>query len=72
MVDYPADEFFEDYDILPHCGSKVYVFSDSKLAEVCLVHPTVTAHLISCDAFVNMGVDPMANWFTSALEPSSS
>ena len=28
MVDYPADEFFEDYDILPHCGSKVYVFSD--------------------------------------------
>ena len=67
LPDIQGDYFFEDYDTLPLCGSKVYRFEDSKLAETVLIHPESGGILLSCDAYVNMGPDPMANFLTKTL-----
>lgn len=63
-----ADHYFEDGQKASPCGSKLRILKNSKLKEAVLIHPSAGGTLISCDAFVNMGPDPMANWLTNTLQ----
>ena len=67
IPNYPADELIESDQELPPCHSKLRIIKGLKVAEAVIVHPDQGGTLISCDAFVNMGPDAMANWLTRNL-----
>lgn len=64
---YSPDFYFDDYKELPMLNAKVQVLQNSKVPEAFIITPGNGGCLHSCDAFVNMGYDPGANWLTTNL-----
>ena len=67
IKDLRVSEYLDEFDKLPFCSSRVSIIASSKIAEAILIYPGGEGSLISCDAFVNMKEDPMANWLTRNL-----
>ncbi len=67
LPEYKADYFFNEYSVLPFMKIKVIPIASSKLPETILLVLSDGGCLLSCDAFVNMTTDPMANWLTGKL-----
>lgn len=64
---YEQVNYFDDVNELPILNAKVKPLKGSKIKESILVTPADGGCLHSCDAFVNMGDDPMHNWLTKNL-----
>lgn len=64
---YPDALSFEDEKKIPLLAGKVKVITDSNIAESVIFTPEHGGCLHSCDAFVNMGVDPYHNLLTAFL-----
>src|SRR5690606_20986285 len=62
--DYEPDGYFEDNEVLPFLNAKTMIIKGSKIKESVLFSREDGGCLHSCDAFVNMGVDPNNNWLT--------
>lgn len=65
--DYSVTGFFDDHQMLPEFNAHVKVIEGSRIKESVLVTPEDGGCLHSCDAFVNMGIDPNHNWLTAKL-----
>lgn len=65
--DYEPSGYFVDNGDIPFLNAKVKVIEGSKIKESVLISLDDGGCLHSCDAFVNMGVDPNHNWLTGKL-----